>query len=179
MMALPWQIPNIPGPMRASVVKGPGALIPIIRRAQRIVLVIGHTANETEVDKGKMVVEYALELARAGKMDLVATAHAVKEVRERGFRAATSMSLVDVVQRLGDPGWMGIDGGGNYDLAIFTGIPYATLSQALSFLKHFAPHVKTVSIDPFYQPNANWSLPNLDYSWWGKYLRQVISDLRK
>ena len=44
----------------------------------------------------------------------------------------------------------------------------------LSGLKHFAPHVKTMTLDNVYQPNANWSFGNISVKEWLENLRAII-----
>jgi acetyl-CoA decarbonylase/synthase complex subunit epsilon len=51
-----------------------------------------------------------------------------------------------------DPEWKGLDGMGQYDLAMIVGVPYYMEWLILSALKHSAPDVKTISLDRFYQP---------------------------
>jgi acetyl-CoA decarbonylase/synthase complex subunit epsilon len=87
------------------------------------------------------------------------------------------MGIVDIVNRLKDKEWMGIDGKGPYEVVLFLGIPYYLQSQMLATLKHFAPHAITISLDPFYQPNANWSFPNLSEEEWSKSLKEIIEGL--
>jgi acetyl-CoA decarbonylase/synthase complex subunit epsilon len=49
----------------------------------------------------------------------------------------------------------------------------------LSCLKHFASHLKTVSIGTHYQPNASWSFPNLSVEEWESNLRTIIKELEE
>ncbi|ENN96277.1 acetyl-CoA decarbonylase/synthase complex subunit epsilon [Methanocaldococcus villosus KIN24-T80] len=60
-----------------------------------------------------------------------------------------------------------------HDLAIFVGITYYYLAQALMHLKHFS-NLVTVSIDRYYQPNAHYSFPNLDEKEYLDYLNRLI-----
>jgi acetyl-CoA decarbonylase/synthase complex subunit epsilon len=48
-----------------------------------------------------------------------------------------------------------------YDLALFVGFPYYMEWTILSGLKHFAPNLKTITLDNYYQPHASWSFPNM------------------
>jgi acetyl-CoA decarbonylase/synthase complex subunit epsilon len=45
----------------------------------------------------------------------------------------------------------------------------------LNALKHFAPSIKTVSLDKTYQPNASWSFSNLTNEDWMQNLEEIIS----
>ena len=68
-------------------------------------------------------------------------------------------------------------GEGQHDLAIFAGVKYYLEAQMLSTLKHFAPHIKTISLTRGHQPNANQSLPNLSEKKMGEFLAEVKDDL--
>jgi CO dehydrogenase/acetyl-CoA synthase epsilon subunit len=47
----------------------------------------------------------------------------------------------------------------------------------LSALKHFAPHIKTISLTRGHQPNANQSLPNLSEKKMGEFLAEIMGAL--
>jgi acetyl-CoA decarbonylase/synthase complex subunit epsilon len=87
------------------------------------------------------------------------------------------MPAVDIANRLVDPAWKGLDGHGQYDLAIFTGIPYYLEWLLLSGLKHFAPSLKTISMDRFYHPQASWSFGNVSLKDWNSYLQTIATQL--
>jgi acetyl-CoA decarbonylase/synthase complex subunit epsilon len=87
------------------------------------------------------------------------------------------MGLVEITDRLRDSGWS-LDGKGPPDLVIFAGITYRLESQMLSTLKHFATHLKTVSLDRYYQPNADFSFLNLDQKVWVENLDKVLQVLK-
>ncbi|CAB3289585.1 Acetyl-CoA decarbonylase/synthase complex subunit epsilon [Methanocaldococcus lauensis] len=61
----------------------------------------------------------------------------------------------------------------NYDLALFTGITYYYLAQAVTHLKQFS-NVVTVSIDKYYQPNTLYSFPNLSNDEYIDYLKKLL-----
>ena len=86
------------------------------------------------------------------------------------------MPIVDIANRLKDPDWMGLDGKGRYDLALFIGFPYYLMWLILSGLKHFSD-LNTVSIDKYYQPHAAWSFPNLSVKAWNENLKLILSEL--
>jgi acetyl-CoA decarbonylase/synthase complex subunit epsilon len=89
------------------------------------------------------------------------------------------MPAVDIGNRLADPAWKGLDGKGQYDLAIISGLPYQMGWTILSALKHFAPHLRTMCLDNVYQPNASWSFPNIPIKEWDKNLRSIIENLER
>jgi len=52
--------------------------------------------------------------------------------------------------------------------------------QGLSVLKHFAPHLKTMTLCKFYYPHADFSLPNFRKDeQWKNFLESLIDNLKK
>jgi acetyl-CoA decarbonylase/synthase complex subunit epsilon len=175
-MAEPWQTAEIPGPTKALVITKPEVVAAMIKKAKRPILIVGHEAAEIKLGDQKPI-DYAILIAKAARAQVVATAHIVKEFLERGFQSSMSMSAVDIANRLGDSEWKGLDGKGPYDLVLFIGIPYSMEWNILSGLKHFAPHLRIICLDRFYQPHASWSFPNLSLEEWRKNLKVILDEL--
>ncbi|MEM3736464.1 MAG: CO dehydrogenase/acetyl-CoA synthase complex subunit epsilon [Candidatus Bathyarchaeia archaeon] len=169
----PWDSGNVPGPVMAKILNSKIA-VELIREAKRPLLIVGADSAEVDV-KGKKLIDYAVELSK--KIPLVTTARVIREFVKRGIQPQGSMPLSNITDRLRDGEWMGLDGKGPYDLVIFMGIHYYFESQMLSTLKHFAPAVRTISLDRGYQPNANFSFPNLREENWGEELEKIIKEL--
>ena len=178
MSAEPWQTAEIPGPKKALVITKPEVVVAMLRRARRPLLILGHEAAEVEVEGGKKMIDFAIELAEAANLPIVATGHVKAELLKRGFTSASSMLAVEIAQRLQDPGWEGLDGKGPYDLVLVMGLPYYLGWLILSGLKHFSS-VKTISVDRYYQPHASWSFPNLSMKDWSENLKVIISKVRE
>lgn len=174
MAAEPWQRAEIPGPTKALVITKPEVVVAMIKRAKRPILIVGHEAKDIDLG-GEKLVDYVIRLAKATNAPVVATAHVVGEFIKRGFQSGAWMSVMDIANRLLDPEWRGLDGMGQYDLALFMGLPYYMEWVVLSSLKHFSLNLKTISLDRFYQPHATWSFPNLSPENWQSHLI-VISD---
>ncbi len=174
--AEPWQKAEIAGPTKALVVIKPEVIVAMVKRAKRPLLIVGHEAAETEI-KGNKLIDYAIRIAQAGKIPTVATGHIIGEFVKRGFQGATSMPAVDIANRLVDPEWKGLDGNGQYDLAILVGITYYMEWVLFSGLKHFGQNLKTISLDRYYHPNASWSFPNLSVEDWAQNLETIVGKL--
>jgi acetyl-CoA decarbonylase/synthase complex subunit epsilon len=174
MTVKPWQWGNVPGHEMATPVKG-DVVAKLIKGAKRPLLVVGGEALR-EKWGGKLLIDFVAELAKAG-VPVVATAHTYKALRERGVEPAAIMTVADVTNRLQDPSWS-VDGKGVHDLAIFVGISYQLQSQMLSTLKHFATHLRTISLDRYFHPNATFSMPNLKQDEWEQVLNNVIQVVR-
>jgi acetyl-CoA decarbonylase/synthase complex subunit epsilon len=172
----PWQKAEIPGPTKALVLTKPEVVVAMIQKAKRPILVVGHEATETEIGDKKLL-DYAIRIGNAGKIPIVATAHIVGEFAKKGFETAASMPAVDIVNRLVDSEWKGLDGKGQYDLAMFMGITYYMEWVLFSAIKHFGQNLKTVSLDRYYHPHASWSFPNLSVENWTRNLEAIIGKL--
>jgi acetyl-CoA decarbonylase/synthase complex subunit epsilon len=171
----PWEIGNIFGPKTAMAPKGE-VVGRLIKAAKRPLIVAGAKILEEELN-GKSLLSYVVELSKSGGIPVVATAHTLKPLLESSLQPAAAMGMVEITDRLRDRDWS-LDGKGPHDLAIFVGITYQLQSQMLSTLKHFATHLKTVSLDRYYHPNADFSFPNLDEKAWIENLDRVVGALK-
>lgn len=174
--AEPWQTAEIPGPKKALVITKPEVAATMIKKAKRPILIVGHEAAEIEL-KDKRVIDYMIELAKNANIPVVATAHIIGEFLKRGYKPAGWMPAVDIGNRLADSEWSGLDCKGQYDLALFVGLPYYMEWTILSGLKHFAPNLKTITLDNVYQPHASWSFPNSSAKIWMENLNTIIEKL--
>ncbi|MEM3017361.1 MAG: CO dehydrogenase/acetyl-CoA synthase complex subunit epsilon [Candidatus Bathyarchaeia archaeon] len=171
-----WQTAETPGALRGLPITRPEIIVAVIQRSSRPILVVGPEATETKLLIGAPL-EYAIRMAEKTRAQVVATANVINEFLIRGFKEVVGMPIVDVANRLRDPDWKGFDGQGQYDLALFIGLKYYLGWTTLSGLKHYAPHLKTVSLDRFHQPNATWSFPNMSVDDWQKQLDAIITQL--
>jgi len=174
----PWQTAEIPGPKKALVITKPEIVVAMIKRARRPVLVVGHEAAETDLGE-EMLIDYLIRFAKKTNTPVVATAHIVGEFLKRGFKPTAHMPAVNIGSRLVDPSWTGLDGKGRYDLALFVGMQYYLEWLILSGLKHYAQHLKTITLDNKYQPHASWSFPNLSMKEWKENLKVIIEKLEE
>ena len=87
------------------------------------------------------------------------------------------MSLINITGRLVDKDWKGLDGAGQYEMAIFGGHLVYYVSQTLSRIKNFSDWVRTVELDKYAHPNARFSLPNFSDKEWKIFLEKLIEIL--
>ena len=160
MSTTPWQTAEVPGPKRGLPLHRCETLISLLNNSKNPLLIIGHKAAEIDLGNRKFI-DYLIDLARGRTIPVVATAHAIKELTNRGFQNASSMPFMDIANRLRDTEWRGLDGTGNYDLVLFAGFPYYMAWLVFSGLKHMSSQLKTISLDGQYQPNASWSIQNV------------------
>jgi anaerobic carbon-monoxide dehydrogenase, CODH/ACS complex subunit epsilon len=173
-----WQTAEVGGPKKAVVIKKPEVVAAALRTAERPVLILGHRAGELGSGGVKMV-DLLVALARAAGLAVIATGNASAALRGRDYTAHAVMPAVDAGNRLTDPAWAGIDGGGPYDLVLIAGLPYQMAWTILSGLKHFNPRLKTLSLDPGYQPHATWSLSNISIADWMVFMRSLTERIEQ
>jgi anaerobic carbon-monoxide dehydrogenase, CODH/ACS complex subunit epsilon len=169
----PWQIAEVPGPKKATVIPKPEVVDAMIKRSKRPVLIVGHLAAETPLGD-KMLIDYLIDLAKTRGIPVIATGKTNFTLMKKGYTEATIMTALDAGKRLTDTGWTGADGKGPYDLVLFVGLPYYMEWTILSGLKHFAPQVRTVTLDDKYQPHASFSFANITTEEWRKGLDTII-----
>jgi acetyl-CoA decarbonylase/synthase complex subunit epsilon len=151
----------------------------LIQKARRPLLVLGPLLQKWSLD-GKLLIEYALEIAKAASIPICATANVRAKMVELGVKPDSVYDAVEIVNALKDPNWRGVRKEGNHDLVMFFGIRSDLGEQSLSVLKHFAPHLKTMTLCKFYFPNANYSLPNFRKDeQWKAFLESLIDNLKK
>jgi len=141
----------------------------MLKKAKRPLMVIGPLVTEDPV------FSLAVDIAKKWNMPIVTTGDAFKVFNDKGIDT-TSYGVVEIVNLLKDPEWQGINGEGQHDLVIFIGVIYYIASQGLSSLKHFAPHLKTLTICKYFHSNADASFPNMKNDEWFKYLEKLKTD---
>jgi acetyl-CoA decarbonylase/synthase complex subunit epsilon len=174
MSCEPWQCAEIAATKKANPIQKPEIAVAMIKRAVRPLLIVGSNATQRWMD-GRQLIEYLINFANASKVPVVATAHMVGEFLKRGYTPAGFMTAMDIGQRVVDPTWQGLDGKGHPDLVIFVGLPYYMEALILSGLKHFAPDLKTMTIDNLYHAHASWSFPNASLEEWASNLKVMTS----
>jgi anaerobic carbon-monoxide dehydrogenase, CODH/ACS complex subunit epsilon len=174
MSCEPWQCAEIAATKKANPITKPEIAVAMIKKAQRPLLIVGSNATERYME-GRQLIEYLIDFANASKVPVVATAHMVGEFLKRGYQPAGFMSAMDIGQRVVDPTWQGLDGKGHPDLVLLVGLPYYMESLLLSGLKHFAPDLKTMTLDNLFHVHASWSFPNAPLEEWAANLTVMTS----
>jgi anaerobic carbon-monoxide dehydrogenase, CODH/ACS complex subunit epsilon len=170
MSCEPWQCAEVASTKKANPINKPEVAVAMIKKAAHPILVVGSNATERYME-GKPLIEYLIDFAKASKVPIVATAHMVGEFLKRGYEPAGFMSAMDIGNRLVDPEWKGLNGEGHPDMALFVGIPFYMEANILSGLMHFAPELKTMTLDNMYHPHASWSFPNGTLEEWASNLK--------
>lgn len=172
---VPWQTANIVGPKNALLLN-PEHGARLLKAAKRPLIMVGANANKDSVGLPD-ITQYVFRLARAIKARVAVSPAIWPQFRDSGTTQVFGLGLEDLTNRLKDKEWKGFDGKGAYDYILLIGGVYYFESQMLATLKHFAPHLRTVSLDRFYQPNANFSLPSMAVDKWRDGLETMIRQL--
>jgi len=177
---LPFHVVNtMTGTKYARMIEDPAEYAHLIKRAVRPLLVIGTWALTKSV-AGKPVIDYAVEIAKTLDIPICATAHTKKKLLEMGVEPASSYDIIEILNHLKDPEWKGVKKEGNHDLVMFLGFRTDLGEQGLSTLKHFAPHLKTMTLCKYYYPHASYSLPNFRKDdQWKEFLETLIKNLKE
>lgn len=162
---IPWQPTVIAGPKQALLVTPETAQM-MLQKAKRPLMIIGPLINDSPVQA------IATQIAKKWNIPIVSTGNAFKSLNETGV-SSKHYGVVEIVNLLKDPEWKGVNDEGQHDLVIFIGVIYYIGSQGLSTLKHFAPHLKTLTLCKFFHSNADASFPNMKDEEWIKYLEKL------
>jgi len=151
----------------------------LIKKAKNPLLVLGPKLSEKSLGD-KLLLDYALDIAKAANIPICATANIKGAMVEKEVRPDSEYDAVEIVNHLKNPDWKGVKGQGNHDLVIFFGIRTDLGNQSLSVLKHYAPHLKTMTLCNYVFPNANYSLPNIRKDEkWKEFMENLITNLKK
>lgn len=179
MSAEPWQKYEVPGPVKALVIKTPKVVTTMIKKANNPIFIVGHEVAEVEFGNKKPI-DLIIRVAKAANTPVVTTAHTISYFIKKGFEPAASMSSMDIGARLADPTWSVSEKSPPHDLALILGLPYYMGFVITSGLKSFAyKHLKTVCIDRYYQPHCTWSFPNLSIKDWYNNLNMIAEEVEK
>jgi len=174
MKPVPWQTGEICGPESAKSLTKPDVLKRDLKKCKKPLLIVGSEAVTEKHGKGDMV-DYAIALSKAGKIDVIATGGAIKAFIEKGFDGAKSMGAMELAYRLPDPEWIGPFGKGPYDMIMIYGIPYYMQWTLLSAVMNFGTHITAIALGRYFQPHAKWSFPNMKEKQYHTALDEILT----
>lgn len=177
-MSLPYHYVNVlTGIKSCKIVEDGKELAQIIKKAQRPLIIFGPVAIKGELE-GRQIIEYGVDIVKATNCGVCATAHTKKRLLELGITPHSTYDIIEIINHLKDPDWKGVKKEGNHDLVMFLGIRTDLGNQGLSTLKHYAPHLKTLTLCPYLFPHASYSLSNLKHKKWKEILDEMIKELQ-
>jgi acetyl-CoA decarbonylase/synthase complex subunit epsilon len=179
-MVMPLHRVNVLTGVKAAIIlDDPTEYAGLIKQARRPLMVLGPKLLELTLGD-KLLLEYALEMVKVAQISTCATAHVKGKMVELGAKPDSEYDAVEIVHHLTNPDWHGVKKEGNHDLVIFFGFRTDLGNQGLSALKHFAPHLRTMTLCKYVYPNADYSLPNFRKDdEWKEFLEELISNLKE
>jgi acetyl-CoA decarbonylase/synthase complex subunit epsilon len=177
-MSLPLHYVNVlTGLKGCRVIEEPQALGKIMKKAERPLLVFGPRCPDIFLN-GRYAIEYGIDIVKAIGAATCATACTKKKLMEYGIVPDSTYDIVEIINHLKDPDWKGVKKQGNHDLVMFLGVRTDLGNQGLSTLKHYAPHLKTVTLCPYVYPHATFSMANMKADKWKEYLENLVQSLK-
>ena len=173
MRATPWQTGEICGPDAAKSLTKADVLKRDLKKCKKPLLIVGSEAPTEKYGKGTMV-DYIIELSKAGNIPVIATGGASKAFIEKGFDSVKSLGAMEIAYFLQDPEWKGPHGTGPYDMVLTYGQPYYMQWTLLSAVMNFAPQITAITLGRHFQPHAKWSMPNLREKNWYALLKDIL-----
>lgn len=163
-----------PGPVKAIVLTDVNRVVEILRKFEgSSVIILGPGLKDIEKTLGIDVVTKFIELSKAINAPiLTSVSDIVKKFNEVGFKNYFVEFPLEMVRKLSR-------GSKDYRLVIMVGLRYAYAWLLLNHLKHYRPEMQTLSLDPYAQPNATWTLPSLPLQIWLRNIQQIIDALKK
>jgi acetyl-CoA decarbonylase/synthase complex subunit epsilon len=179
-MSTPWELGNHPGPVRNAKPLSASTLKRMIKKPKNTLLIIGSTPDLTGSDgelteDSKFILEIT-ELLVKKKITIATTPGGYKVLNDRKIPVKRHAGIVKLCKKLSDKDWDYF--GQEIKTVIIAGLPHYLQSQALSALRHNAPHLKTISLDPYYSPNADFSSPSIlprKKEEWFNELKEAVS----
>jgi acetyl-CoA decarbonylase/synthase complex subunit epsilon len=173
------RVNTLTGVKGAIILDDPIEYAGLIKQARRPLMLLGPKLLQSTLGD-KLLLEYALEIAKAVNSPTCATAHVKGKMVELGTKPDSEYDAVEIVNLLTNPDWPGVKKEGNHDLVLFFGFRTDLGNQGLSALKHFAPHLRTMTLCKYVFPNADYSLPNFRKDEeWKEFLEELISNLKE
>jgi CO dehydrogenase/acetyl-CoA synthase complex epsilon subunit len=157
---IPWRPTARTGP-KQGVAANARTVKRIIEEAENPIIIAG-----PKVGHDNTLYNLVVELSKKKEIPIIATGGSIRIFKENKVNAE-HMGLLHAVNLLLDGDWTVNDK--KVDVALFVGTDYAIANNVFSTLKNWGS-VKTVSISPYYQPNASVSFGNLNEEVFKEYL---------
>jgi CO dehydrogenase/acetyl-CoA synthase complex epsilon subunit len=164
---IPWRPTARTGPKQGVAVNA-RTVKRIINEAKNPIIVAGPKVRH---DDG--LFDLVANLSKKKGLPIIATGGSIRAFNSRGVEAM-QMSILHLVNLLMDPDWKVKNK--SVDVAVFVGTEYAIANNVFSTLKNWGD-VKTVSVSPYFQPNASVSFANLNDEVFKEYIELLKGDV--
>lgn len=163
-----------PGPIKAIVLTDVKKVAEIIKRYRDSSLILlGSQITKLEEITGEEIVEKFVDMAKIINSDIITSdSKIVKTLDSMGFKKYKIMFPLEIIRILSRASL-------KYEpLVIIAGFRYTYGWLLLNSLKHYRPSIRTLSLDPYAQPNATWTFPSLPLRIWLRNLLHLIKTLK-
>lgn len=162
-----------PGPIKATVIADISRIADIMKKHKgSMLIVVGSGVKDLEAVVGGDILGYIVEIAKSIEAHVITSdPDIVKRLDEKGFKDYRILSPLETTRYI-------VRGRAQYRFVVFIGLRYAYEWLLLNTLKHYRPEIQTLSLDPFAQPNAVWTLPSIPLPIWYKNIAQLVQLLK-
>ncbi|MFX1511091.1 MAG: carbon monoxide dehydrogenase beta subunit family protein [Promethearchaeota archaeon] len=154
MSTSPWQIGNVPGPTVAKSLQSK-TFTRLMKKSS--VFVIGTKIGD-ESEEGEFLRKISKIIASKG-IPIVASLSSEKLLTEQGVEVKLAMNLPTLTKKLAEEDWDNL--GFEAEIIAISGFHYYYQSQAFSAIRNNSETLKTISLDPYFSPNATFSSPTI------------------
>ncbi|MEM0261907.1 MAG: carbon monoxide dehydrogenase beta subunit family protein [Desulfurococcaceae archaeon] len=169
-----WSRGDIPpGPVKATLITDVNKAIDVLKKyIGSTTILLGSNLHNLEETLGSSIVDLFVELANLIKSNIVVSdSRIVRKLDEKKFSNYRIIFPLDFVRMIHS-------GVIEPKLIILAGFRYYYGWLLLNNLKHYKPSLATMSLDPYAQPNATWTLPSLPLSIWHKNILQLLNAIK-
>jgi CO dehydrogenase/acetyl-CoA synthase epsilon subunit len=166
-----WLYGDIPpGPIKASVITDIKTALDVINRFRNRLMAIGSQISRLKDLTSQDLIEKILSIAQ-GLNAFIATSstEVVKILNTKDVKSYEIVFPLELAKKVARS---------NFDIIMFIGYPYAYEWLILNYIKNYMPNVKTLSLEPYAQPNATWTLTSLPLQIWYKNICSLESMLK-
>lgn len=162
-----------PGPIKVTVLTDVKKIAEIlIRFKNSIVMLLGSQLHSIEELIGEKIIEKFIEIAEIVDGDIIVSdSKTVRRLDALGYKRCKILFPLEIIQSV-------LYDNSKYKLVVLTGFRYSYAWLLLNHLKHYRPNLTTLSLDPYAQPNATWTMPSLPLQIWFKNLVQLTDILK-
>ncbi len=154
MSTSPWQMGNVPGPTVAKALQSK-TFTRLMKKPS--VFVIGTKLGD-ESEEGEFLRKLTKAIASKG-IPIVASLSSEKLLAEQGIEAKLAMNLPTLTKKLAEEDWDNL--GFQAETVAISGFYYYYQSQAFAAIRNNSETLQTISVDPYYSPNATFSSPTI------------------
>jgi CO dehydrogenase/acetyl-CoA synthase epsilon subunit len=165
-----WLFGDIPpGPVKAYVITDIKHIPEIIKKYRTKLFAIGSDIAKLCELTSFDLVDKLISIAESSNASISTSSPiVVKALDRKGVKNYEITFPLELVQRVSKR---------SIELVVLVGYPYAYEWLLLNYLKHYAINTKTLSLEPYSQPNATWTLTSLPLSLWYRnicYLEELL-----